>query len=706
MFSIITQKKQAVGRPIHSQKHKSGPSKNLGALNQLIHCLVTVYCVFCFLGVGNSTTHLFADDLDAIGGLDEESLLFEDIPSVYSASKYEQKVTEAPASISIVTSEEIQRYGYRNLDDILSSIRGFYTTNDRNYHYVGVRGFGRPSDYNSRVLFLLDGQRVNDNIYGGALIGQGGLVNVDLIDRVEVVRGPSSSLYGANAFFAIINIITKNGRDLKGVETSLTGGSHDTYKGRLSYGEKFENGLELLISGDYFESDGEDRLYFNEFDDPFTNNGIAKDADGERAKTLFAKLSYYDFTLEVAYADRDKVIPTASYETVFNTPRTFTADQNLQLGLKYERGFANGLDILGRLYYQRYDYSGDYLYDYSDEGDLSFLVENQDYADSQWWVGELQVSKTFSERHRLIFGGEFRDNRQQDQANFDLEVYFDDRRESQIWALYLQDEYAIFENLRLNIGVRHDEYEDTFGGTTNPRLALIYNPIDKTTIKLLYGEAFRAPNFYELYYHDGENTTKAALDLDPEEIQTTELILEQKISTHLSGSASVYYNEISDLITLTTDPADDLLVFKNTDEIEAYGAEFELEGKWANGWNSRVSYAYQENENVKTGQTLSNSPKHLAKLNIIAPVISEKIFAGLEAQYTSKRKSARRTTVDDYIITNLTLYGQKLVKGLDLSATVYNLFDKKFRDPGSEEHLQDSIVQDGRTFYLKLTYSF
>ena len=87
--------------------------------------------------------------------------------TVYGASRFEQKVTEAPASISIITADEIKKYGYRTLADILRSVRGFYVTNDRNYNYLGVRGFGRPGDYNTRVLTLLDGHRINENISDG-----------------------------------------------------------------------------------------------------------------------------------------------------------------------------------------------------------------------------------------------------------------------------------------------------------------------------------------------------------------------------------------------------------------------------------------------------------------------------------------------------------------------------------------------------------
>ena len=127
-----------------------------------------------------------------------EELMSLRIESVYGASGFKQKVTEAPASVTIITSEDIQRYGYRTLADILKNVPGFYVTYDRNYSYLGVRGFGLPGQYNNGIALLVDGHRLNENVYDAALIGTEFPLDVDLIDRVEVIRGPNSSLYVAS----------------------------------------------------------------------------------------------------------------------------------------------------------------------------------------------------------------------------------------------------------------------------------------------------------------------------------------------------------------------------------------------------------------------------------------------------------------------------------------------------------------------------
>jgi len=255
----------------------------------------------------------------------DESILFADIPSVFGASKYEQSLTEAPASVSIITADEIKKYGHRNLADVLRSVRGFYTTADRAYTFLGVRGFARLGDYNTRVLLLVDGVRLNDNIFEQAFIGNETPIDIDMIDRIEIIRGPSSSLYGTNAFFGTINLITKRGRDLRGGEISAEAGSLGTYKGRLSYGNRYENGLEAMVSVSSYTSDGHSQLYYKEFDDLGRNGGIAQNVDDESYRDVLAKLAYGDFSMQAGMINRQKTLPTAAYAdsgVVFNSPNT------------------------------------------------------------------------------------------------------------------------------------------------------------------------------------------------------------------------------------------------------------------------------------------------------------------------------------------------------------------------------------------------
>lgn len=667
--------------------------------------LMLLSCTVC-----RADTDISESRVSQLTELSVEELMNVEVAKVYGASKFEQKVTEAPSSVSIVTADEIKRYGYRTLADILRSLRGTYLTYDRNYNYVGIRGFNRPGDLNTRVLLLVDGHRINDNIFEQAPIGTDFSIDIDLIDRVEFIRGPSSSLYGTNAFFGVVNVITRQADDLEGPEISGAVGSFETYNGRLSYGRQFGNGIGMIVSGSGLYSDGQDRLFFKEFNTPATNNGIAEHADDDRNYQFFTKLSFRDFTLTGARASRRKGIPTASYDTVFNTSQTRTTDEHSFVDLKYAHTFAE-TDVSARLFYDDYYYHGDYLYDRSSTGDLTALVLNKDLAWGSWWGSELQATRTFLGWNKVSTGAEYRDNFRQDQKNHDQEPFFsylDDRRRSNIWALYLQDEIQIFPCLILSAGVRHDHYS-TFGGTTNPRAALIYKPYDETVLKFIYGEAFRAPSTFEFFYNDGQQTMKTNPGLKPEKIRTYEAVLEQYLlGGHLRSSVSGFYYKIDDLISQQTDPADGLLQFENIDSVDAWGGELELEAKWTNGIQGRFSYTYQNNENSQTGKMLTNSPHHLAKLNLVVPLLRDKAFAGIEEQFTSSRTTLAGDKASSFYVTNLTLSFKNLLPGLELSSSVYNLFDTHYGDPspGEPEHRQDIIGQDGRTFRLKLTYHF
>ncbi len=634
-----------------------------------------------------------------------EELMQMEVDQVYTASKFKQKVSEAPSSVTIITAEDIKLYGYRTLADIMQSVRGFYISYDREYHYLGVRGFGRPGDYNSRILVLIDGHRTNENVGDSSALGTDLEIDVDLIERVEIIRGPGSSLYGSNAFFAVINLITKKGKSLNATELSGEVASHDTLKGRTTFGHFFEKQkLDVILSATIYDREG-DTLYFKEFDEPATRNGYV-DHDGDESYSFFGKITWKDFTFQAQANSRKKEIPTAPWDTVFADPRTESWDDMTTFGLTYQHSFSEKFSVLGKVSYNHYNYDGRWVYDYAEETDPEpYLVVNKDYWKGRWWNGEWQFIMQPWESHKIIVGVEAQYNVRQDQANWDEEVYLYDTRHSKNWGVFFQDEFKIFDTLILNAGVRHDDY-DTFGDTTNPRLALIHQPWKDTTVKLLYGKAFRAPTAYELYYHDGYFTTKPGGDLDPETITSYDVVIEQKLGNHFLATVNGFYNDIDDLINQEIDPADDLLTFRNLDGVVAKGVELELEGKLESGLRGKVSYAFVDTETDDTHSSLSNSPQHMAKLNLIVPIVKDKVFAGIETQFFSERKTLTGHHTDDYFLTNLTLFSMNILEGLEFSASVYNVFDQDYAYPGAGEHLQDKLYQDGRSLRFKLTYRF
>ncbi len=636
-----------------------------------------------------------------------DELLEINTEKVYGASKFVQTASSAPSSITVIDAAQIRRFGYRTLAEIIRSVRGFYTSGDRNYDYIGVRGFLHPGATNSRLLLLINGHRINDNIYDGGSFGTDFPIDVDLIDRVEVVRGPSSALYGNSAFFGVINVITRQSSDFNRGEVSSEIGSFETHKTRFSLSDQFQNGASLLLSGSYFHRRGQANLYYPELDDAETNFGIARRRDGDEFSNLFTQFNYRSFTIDAGLHIREKDIPTGSYETAFNHPGNRTEDISGFVNIKHLHQISDDSDITSRLTYGHYDFNGQYIYEEEEDGIL-FITPNFDRAKGRWLIAESYLRQQFLKKHQAIGGFEYRYDIQQDQRNFDRMPpfsYLNTQNAGDVWSPYLSVELNLRTNLTLNAGIRHDHY-DSFGGTTNPRTALIYQPRPASTLKYIYGEAFRAPNAFELYYGDSGSTAKPNPGLNPEEIRTQELVWEEQINSEFSTALSVFHYDIENLISQRVDPADDLLMYRNVEAIRAQGIEAEVSRKSTSGIQGRISYAFQESEDLRDVGNQFNAPSHLIKANLIVPVWRDKLSLGWETLYTSQREAISGATAPEFWLSNLTLFGHNIRPGMDVSVSIYNLFDQRFFDPANPEHIQGLIEQDGRTFRLKLTYRF
>jgi outer membrane receptor for ferrienterochelin and colicins len=632
-----------------------------------------------------------------------EDLMKVEVESVYAASRHQQKVTEAPASITVITSDEIQKYGYRTLAEALRSVRGIFVTYDRNYSYLGVRGFNRPGDYGSRILLLIDGHRVNDNIFDSTFNGTEFPLDLDLIDRIEVIRGPNSSLYVASAFLGVINVITKGARKVGSPELSTEGGSFGSYKGRVSYGQKFKGGVEMLLSGSYYTNPGAHRLYFPEFDTPATNNGVVINADDDQSQQLFGNFLYRNFRLQALYSAREKGVPTASYDTNFNDPRTRTTDIRGYLDLQYDRKLDAVTDFMGRLYLDHYEYHGvnaclDPL------SNSTFL--NEDLSRGKWAGAEISVSRKVLDKHRFSAGTEFRRNYLQAGGNYDRSPYLQYsavRNNSTIVALYSQGEIELRSNLLLNLGLHYDHYS-TFGSTLNPRAGLIYSPHPRTTLKFLYAQAFRPPNDFELYYSSSTNLPNPGLQ--PETAKTTGVVLEQYLGHRTRFTVAGYYYPLRQLIGEEIEPISGKAIYQNRGSVDMQGMEFELAKTWRRGVESSVQYSFQDLKDRHDAMALANVPKHLGGFKLSVPLLEKKLFASADVNYVSHRRTMAGNDVSGYVLPSFTLFSQNLKQHWKVSASIYNAFNSMYGDPACPEHRQDIIWQDGRTFRLKATYSF
>lgn len=682
----------------YSQRHFSSNDNRRSRSLVLLGMAIVV-------GIGQLNGEGSVDDLSK---LSLEDLLETRVTTVDSASLREQPASEAPASVSVITHDEIQKLGYQNLGDILAGVRGFYTSSDRNYTYLGVRGFGRQGDYNSRVLILVNGHRINDNVTGGVTLANGFIVDSDLIDRVEVVRGPGSALYGNNAFFGVINVITRSGKDISGAETAFSAGSFDSYRGRVSVGYELEHGIDFLASGTLLNREGHDKLFYQEYVQPPVSDGFSRHTDGEEAESSFARLSWNGLKLEGGWVERAKKIPTGSFNTVFGDPRNSTVDGNYYIRTTLDHTFENEVTLNIQVSYDTVTYKGRYIYSDPTSPVPLATTESIEHILGRWWTEDIHAHRTWFDQLTVTAGFQIVENIDQNQWNYQTQPYLQTlnaSHHSTIWSPYFDTSWSITTNLILSAGFRND-VGDFAGSSLSPRASVIYSPLDTSTVKLLYGKSFRGPNAYERYYSDGGLSQKGNPNLEPETIETYEWVGEQKLGRHFTASISAYYYIAHDLINQVIDPVDQLLVYQNVSNVRGRGIEAEIEGHFAGGIRGRLSYTLQKSvDEVRTSE-LNNSPRHLVQGNLILPLFQDKIFAGAEIRYLSNRGRDAVVDTPGYFIANLTLYSRPIGHHLEFSASIYNLFDRRYFDPSPNELKQSVLLQDGRTFLVKLTAHF
>lgn len=629
------------------------------------------------------------------------SLSIEDLSKVkvYSASRRLEEVRQTPASVSVITADEIRHYGWRTLADVLNILRGFYASYDRNYSYLGVRGFLRPGDFNSRVLFSLNGHRLNDNVYGSAAIGTEFPLDIDLIDHIEVVRGPGSSLFGTNAVFGVLNIVTRKPSSQPTLEISGDTSSFVGRTGRIT-GSATRGRLSALLSGTMYQSAGDSRLFFPEFASPDTNGGYAENVDGDRHSQMFSDVEYGDFRFQGLYSSRMKIVPTGSYGTNFDDPGTRTTDANGFFDVAYHHVLTSQTEYELRTYFDHYKYHGTYAYGGTNSPDR-YLNYDSSVAD---WSGVEALLNHKLGPHNLTFGANYEYSFRVDQETHDqgqLSV-LNDHRTPWLAAVFGEAEFKLSDRLAVRGGLRFDYFNDS-GGAISPRAALVYNPNPRTTVKYIYGRAFRAPNAYESYYTDGIVVEPPARPLQKENIQSNEVVFDRSLTAWLGMTIDGYYNGLDHLIDFAPDLSNGMVRPANIGEVRGRGLELEFDAKRPSGWEGRVSYGLADALDLVNQQRLDNSPLHLAKLNGTMPV-TRRAFAGLEMRYISAQQSYQETRVSPAFLTNLTLSTRPFWGGWEASAGCYNLMDRRWFNPTGPAETQAAIQQDGRTFRFKLTY--
>jgi iron complex outermembrane receptor protein len=635
----------------------------------------------------------------SLSELSLEDLMRLDAGRVFGASERSQPVTEAPASVSFITAEDIARYGYRTLADILHGVRGLYVSDDRNFSFVGARGFGKPGDYNSRILLLVNGHRVNDNIFGQAEIGAEFGLDPATFERVEIIRGPASSLYGDSAFFAVVNVITRTGATIDGTSVTYEAGSNGTQLVNGMTGRRLPNGVDYAVSSTIERTDGVGQLYFSEFDAPETNFGVADGLDGQHFGQHYGRVAVGNLTFTGAYGRRRKDVPTASYGTLFNEQidREQTIDRHTLFDVDYTRPVGKSrVSVRGA--YDRFTSNG--YYPYSGEAfGQRVAVGVSDVAGSWWTVGG-RVTRPLPGQ-MLIVGAEYINNVQQDQTSGyeGSDPFIVTRESSSRRAIFVQDEFKFGSHVILNAGVRYDGYAE-FDRVT-PRTALIVMPSAHQSFKYLYGNAFRAPNMYErTEYYFGSGVSS----LRPESIDTHEIVWERYSGDWLRTSVSSYWYKAKELITLTATSDPDAFLgvtYINEGEVRAKGLELEGQMRLWHGAEGHLSYALQEATDQSTGARLTNSPRQMGKARVSAPLFGPGSSVAVEVLGIGRRRTVGGNTLGAATTANLTVI-KPIGRSLELVGSVRNLFGLDYAVPASSEHVQDSIPQNGRTFRVGL----
>ena len=647
---------------------------------------------FIFLIVSGVSSYAQSNSQDSQQDISLDSLL--SIP-VNSAVKSWQTVKETPASVSIITDKDIAKFGYRCLEDIFRNVRGFYVSNDRNYSYVGVRGFSRPSDYNNRILLLINGQTINEPIYGGAPIGLDFPINTAIIERIEIIRGPGSVAYGTGAMFATVNVVTKSGKGYNNIVLSGELESLGQKRFAGAFGKDISD-VSIALSANYAQNTGQS-FYYKEFaSDSIYHGTTPKSADAERYFSLTSQIEYKNLQFQSLYSSREVHIPTAPYGLIFGDSRTKTTDSYATSELKFNQELSVDKTLMIRAFYHHYYYTGTYPY--------STYVSNE-VTESNTLGTELLFKWDISVSNRLTLGGQY-----QNVLTANLDLTPDENRTLnfhlpfQAYSLYAMDEHQITNEIAVNLGFRVDEYSETYSALS-PRAALIINPTATSTLKFLYGSAFRSPNIYEINYEDVPTMTRSNHSLKPERIYTFEFVAEQQIGEKFYVVGSLYKSIIKDIIVQNLNSVDSFWQFQNMSSNTATGFEIEVNAKLNRGFSMYSSFSYQNAVDSNSSVKLRNSPSFLYKfgLSYHVPFV---LTAAVDFLYETARKTEYDTETNPFLLFNLTINSVPLFGHLKLGAQIRNLFNTEYAYPGGAEHLQQSITQDKRSLSIKASWQF
>lgn len=630
---------------------------------------------------------------------------------VVTASSVEQNLKDAPASISVITQEDLQRKPVQNLKDVLKEVPGVQLTNEGdNRKGVSIRGLD-----SSYTLILVDGKRVNSR---NAVFRHNDFdlnwIPVDSIERIEVVRGPMSSLYGSDALGGVVNIITKKiGQKWSGTVTVDTTVQEHRDRGDTYNGQFFTSGP--LIDG-VLGMKAYGSLAKREKDDP--QNSTTTDT-GETPR--IEGFSSRDGNVEFAWTPNQNHDFTAGYGFDRQDRDSDSLDKNRLERQNYSVSH-NG----------RWDYGTSELKYYGEKvenknpGNSSPITSESNTVDGKYTLPLTAINQF------LTVGGEWRHDKLSDAVN--LTGGTSSKTSASQYALFVEDEWRIFEPLALTTGVRMDDHE-TYGEHWSPRAYLVYNATDTVTVKGGWATAFKAPSLLQLSPDWTSNSCRGACkivgspDLKPETSESWELGLyymgEEGWLEGVESSVTVFRNDVKDRISIsrTSDvnaaPGYQNFVgfetgangrripvfsYYNVNKARIQGVETELKIPFNDEWKLSINYTYNDGRDVSNGENkpLSDLPFHTANGTLDwKPLALEDWSFYVSGHYTGQKRadSATAKTPGGYTIWNSGAAWQ-VTKDVKLRAGVLNLGDK---DLSRDDY---SYNEDGRRYFMAVDYRF
>ncbi len=631
-----------------------------------------------------------------------EDALFADMPVVEAASLHAQTLAEAPASVTVITAADIRKYGYRTLADVLSAARGFTMISNHLASSSEVRGFAAPGDLNTCFLIMINGHNMTEIFdRSNSLFDQDFGLDLDLVERIEIIRGPSSALYGSNGILATINIVTKAPVDASRYMVTTETGAGEPDKLEVMSSQNLGRGANLLIEGSGYLYGGQN-LFLPAFDTPNQNNGIANHVDGESGYHTFANLQWGGWSFTSYFNNNLERAPVLTAGTKFNDQGQFLRVERNFAGAAYTHDYADGGEIRWQIDYDQFRYDNRY--------DINFgfaVMDDRTDVDGDWIDSQLTYSRELPRIGLLTVGLSAQIELRNQVENLDYSdhqaLQFRISHPDRSGAPFVQQEWNVASHWKAYFGARWDASE-TYGNFVSPRLALVYQPNTQSSYKLVYGRPFRAPSLYEAFYHDGL-TSVANPSLQPESADAVEASAERKVGKAGYVLANAFWYSMHSAIE-SVRLGDGLYQYQNTGLRTSRGIEFEVGAHPAHWLETTASLTLEHAEEDDLHTVLPNEPGRIGKIRGAVPIFRERLYFSSDVQYLSARTTADGTLTRPVALVDATLSSNRLFGGFDLIAGVRNALNWGYGEPATWplDSSMDQIPAYGRTAFVKLIW--